>query len=236
MILKFTFAQAFTRTMEKHEFKSRIYTELASLTKAMSNPFRLQIIDLLAQSSRTVEEIADQLSISIANTSQHLQVLKGANLVAVDKQGHYAHYRIASNEVLASWHSLRDLGINRMAEIDRTIRQFREERDTFASVSIDELLEKIKQGNVLILDVRPQKEYNAGHISGARSIPFDQLSQHLANWPIGKETVVYCRGPFCVFADEVVQMLSLKGIPVRRLDEGFPEWKLRNLPIGFNPE
>ncbi|PSL27740.1 ArsR/SmtB family transcription factor [Dyadobacter jiangsuensis] len=218
--------------MKKQEFKSRIYTELAMLAKAMSNPHRLQIIDLLAQGSRTVEEIADQLSISIANTSQHLQVLKGANLVAVDKQGHYAHYRLANDQVLGSWHGLRDLGINRMAEIDRTLREFREERDSFASVSINELLEKINLDNVLILDVRPHKEYNAGHISGAISIPIDELPQQLANWPKDKETIVYCRGPFCVFADDAVQMLSQKGIPVRRLEEGFPDWKLRNLPVG----
>lgn len=225
------FALPTYQCMEKHEFKSRIYSELAALTKAMSNPFRLQIIDLLAQGSRTVEEIADQLSISIANTSQHLQVLKGASLVAVYKQGHYAHYRLASDEVLTSWHGLRDLGINRMAEIDRTLRQFREERESFDSVSINELLDKIQQDNVLIVDVRPEKEFNAGHISGARSIPIDQLAQHLADWPQGKETIVYCRGPFCVFADEAVQMLSQKGIPVRRLEEGFPEWKIRRLPI-----
>lgn len=220
--------------MEKQEFKSRIYGELAMLTKAMSNPFRLQVIDLLAQGSRTVEEIADQLAISVANTSQHLQVLKGANLVAVYKQGHYAHYRLASEEVLATWHSLRDLGINRMAEIDRTLREFRDERESFESVSIDELLEKIQQDNVLILDVRPTKEYDAGHISGARSIPIDQLARHLADWPKRKQTVVYCRGPFCVFADEAVQILSQRGIPVKRLDEGFPEWKMRGLPIGLN--
>lgn len=217
--------------MEKQEFKFRIYNELSALTKAMSNPFRLQIIDLLAQGSRTVEEIAGQLSISIANTSQHLQVLKGANLVTVYKQGHYAHYRVASDEVVRSWHSLRDLGINRMAEIDRTLRQFREERESFESISIDELLKKIDEGNVIILDVRPQKEFAAGHITGARSIPIDQLAQRLAELSGEKATIVYCRGPFCVFADDAVQMLTQRGIPCRRLEEGFPDWKIRNLPI-----
>ncbi len=217
--------------MEKHEFKSRIYGELAALTKAMANPFRLQIIDLLAQGSRTVEEIADQVSITVANASQHLQILKGANLVAAYKQGHYVHYRLASDEVLASWHSLRDLGINRMAEIDRTVREFREEHECFNSVSIEELLLKMERGNVLIVDVRPEKEFNAGHIAGAISIPIDQLAAKLADWPADSETVVYCRGPFCVFADEAVQMLRQKNIRVSRLEDGFPDWRLRELPI-----
>jgi rhodanese-related sulfurtransferase/DNA-binding transcriptional ArsR family regulator len=217
--------------MQKKEFKNRIYTELAALTKAMANPFRLQIIDLLAQSDRTVEEIADQLSMSIANASQHLQVLKGANLVDLRKEGHYAHYRLASDEVYITWQTLRNLGINRMAEIDRTLREFREERNSFHSVSIEELLQKIEQGNVLILDVRPEKEYKAGHIPKSFSVSIDQLAERLVNCPAGHEVVVYCRGPFCVFADEAVELLQIQGIAASRLEEGFPDWRVRQLPI-----
>lgn len=219
--------------MEKQEFKNRIFTELASLAKAMANPFRLQIIELLAQGSRTVEEIANQLNLSIANTSQHLQVLKGANLVSLQKEGHYAHYRLANDEIYSVWQAMRNLGINRMAEIDRTLREFREERDSFRSVSIDELLQKIDQGNVLILDVRPEKEYKAGHIPQAVSVPIDQLAQRLVECKPGQEVVVYCRGPFCVFADEAVEKLRMRGIDANRLEEGFPDWKTRQLPVSI---
>ncbi|WP_138994278.1 metalloregulator ArsR/SmtB family transcription factor [Larkinella sp. C7] len=217
--------------MQKQEFKTRIYTELASLAKAMAHPFRLQIIDLLAQGSRTVEEISDQLAISIANTSQHLQVLKGANLVSLHKEGHYAHYRLANQQVYTAWQSLRDLGIDRMAQIERTLREFREERNSFHSVSIDELLQKIDQDNVLILDVRPEKEYKAGHIPQALSVPIDQLAQRIVDLPFGKEVVVYCRGPFCVFADEAVEVLQQHRIMASRLEEGFPDWAALGFPF-----
>ncbi|TDE09350.1 ArsR/SmtB family transcription factor [Dyadobacter psychrotolerans] len=217
--------------MQKQEFKDRIYSELATLTKAMANPYRLQIIELLAQGSRTVEEIAGQLTLSIANASQHLQVLKGANMVSLQKEGHYAHYRLANEDIYAVWQSLRDLGINRMAEIDRTLREFREEKSSFQAISIDELLQKIDQDNVLILDVRPEKEYKAGHIPQALSVPIDQLAQRIVDCPAGQEVIVYCRGPFCVFADEAVELLRERGITASRLDEGFPDWKRRQLPI-----
>lgn len=217
--------------MEKREFKEKVYSELAGLAKALSHPFRLQIIDLLAQGSRTVEEIATQIDISIANTSQHLQVLKGANLVNVQKEGHYVHYRLSDERVYAVWQSLRALGMDRLAEIERTLKDFRKQKSSFQSVSIDELLNKVSEDQVVILDVRPEKEFKAGHIPHAISVPIDQLAQKLADLPQGKEIVVYCRGPFCVFADEAVQLLSQQGIQASRLEEGFPDWKSRHLPI-----
>jgi rhodanese-related sulfurtransferase/DNA-binding transcriptional ArsR family regulator len=217
--------------MEKREFKTRIYTELASLTKALAHPFRLQIIDLLAQSSRTVEEIAAQIDISIANASQHLQVLKGAHLVTVQKEGHYVHYSLADERVYSVWKSLRELGIDHFAEIERTLKDFREQKSSFQSLSIDELLEKVSQDNIVILDVRPEKEFRAGHIPQALSIPMEQLAGRIADLPTGKEVVVYCRGPFCVFADEAVELLSANGIGASRLEEGFPDWKSRKLPF-----
>lgn len=217
--------------MEKREFKTKVYSELASLTKAMAHPFRLQIIDLLAQGSRTVEEIASQIDISIANTSQHLQILKGAHLVSVQKEGHYVHYRLADERVYLVWQSLRELGIDHFAEIERTLKDFREQKSSFHSVSIDELLEKISQDNVVILDVRPEKEFRAGHIPQALSIPMEQLAGRIADLPTGKEVVVYCRGPFCVFADEAVELLAANGTKASRLEEGFPDWKSRKLPF-----
>ena len=215
--------------MDKREFKTKIYTELAGLTKALAHPYRLQIIDLLAQGSRTVEEIANQLDLSIANASQHLQLLKGANLVMIQKEGHYAHYRLSDDRVYAVWRSLRDLGIDRFAEIGRTLKDFREQKNSFQTLSIDELLHD--QKHVVIIDVRPEKEFNAGHIPKALSIPMEQLVQRIVDLPPGKKVVVYCRGPFCVFADEAVEILKQHGIDASRLEEGFPDWKSRSLPV-----
>jgi rhodanese-related sulfurtransferase/predicted transcriptional regulator len=217
--------------MEKREFKEKVYSELASLTKALAHPFRLQIIDLLAQGSRTVEEIAAQVDISIANASQHLQVLKGANLVSIQKEGHYVHYRLPDERVYKVWQSLRELGIDRLAQIERTLKDFREQKNSFQSLSIDQLLQKVSEDQVIILDVRPEKEFKAGHIPHALSVPIENLAGKIADLPEGKEVVVYCRGPFCVFADEAVQLLSQQGIQAIRLEEGFPDWKSRNLPV-----
>ena len=217
--------------MEKKEFKAKVFGELAGLAKALAHPFRLQIIDLLAQSSRTVEEIAAQLSLSTANASQHLQILKAVNLVHVRKEGHYAHYHLADAKVVAVWQSLRELGMERLAGIERTLNDFRSQKHSFQAVTIDELLLKIEQDNVVILDVRPEKEYRAGHIPRALSIPIDLLLERMAGLPSGREVVVYCRGPFCVYADEAVELLQNQGVPASRLEEGFPDWKSRQLPF-----
>ena len=219
------------KPIEKKEFKEKVYSELAGLTKALANPYRLQIIDLLAQSSRTVEEIATQLDVSIANASQHLQTLKGAQLVSIQKEGHYVHYRLADEKVYLVWKSLRDLGIERFAQIERTLKDFREQKNSFQSISIDELIEKVRQENVVVLDVRPEKEYRAGHIPQALSVPMEHLSERIAALPKDKPVIVYCRGPFCVFADEAVEQLQKQGIKAWRLEEGFPDWKSRNLPF-----
>jgi rhodanese-related sulfurtransferase len=215
--------------MEKKEFKDKVYSELAGLTKALANPYRLQIIDLLAQSSRTVEEIATQIDISVANASQHLQTLKAAQLVSIQKEGHYMHYRLADQKVYTVWKSLRDLGIERFAQIERTLKDFREEKNSFQSVSIDELIQKVQQENVVVLDVRPEKEYRAGHIPHALSVPMEHLSERIATLPKDKPVIVYCRGPFCVFADQAVEQLQKQGFHASRLEEGFPDWKSRNL-------
>ncbi|WP_421825525.1 ArsR/SmtB family transcription factor [Larkinella sp.] len=222
--------------MEKKEFKAKVFGELAGLAKALAHPFRLQIIDLLAQSSRTVEEIAAQLSLSTANASQHLQILKGVNLVHVRKEGHYAHYYLADTKVVALWQSLRELGMERLAEIERTLHDFRSQKHAFQAVTINELLKKIEQDNVVILDVRPEKEFRAGHIPRALSIPIDQLLERIAGLPSEREVVVYCRGPFCVYADEAVELLQNQGFAASRLEEGFPDWKSRQLPFYAIPD
>lgn len=217
--------------MEKREFKDKIFSELARITGALGNPRRLEIIDLLAQGEKTVERIATATGISVANASQHLQVLKTSNLVAVKRQGNYIYYRLASDEVLKIWTLLRDFGTSRIAEIDRVVREFRTEKNSLQSVTASELLSKIQAENVVLLDVRPQEEYNSGHIEGAVCIPIDQLTERLSELPSSMEVIAYCRGPFCVFADEAIQILKNNNYSASRLEDGYADWKLKGLPV-----
>lgn len=217
--------------MEKRTFKNKIYQELARIVKAMSNPHRLEILELLAQGSFSVEEIAGQTDLSVANASQHLQVLKRAKLVETRREGTYAYYHLADKNVYRAWKALRDLGIERIAEVERVVRTFRESKQALDSVMISELVERMRRDDVTIIDVRPEQEYKEGHIAGALNIPVDELSAKLKELPEEKEIVAYCRGPFCVFADEAVELLSQKGFSVKRLEEGYPDWMLEGLPV-----
>jgi rhodanese-related sulfurtransferase/predicted transcriptional regulator len=217
--------------MEKRIFKDKVYSILAKMVKAMANPHRLEIVDLLGQGEKSVEEIAGETCMSVANTSQHLQVLKTANLVEIRRAGNFIYYCLAHEEIYKSWQSLRDLGLDRIAEMDKLIKDFREERNTLEAVKIDELVKRIKSKNIVLIDVRPAGEYKSGHITGAINIPVEMLSAKLKKLPKNKEYIAYCRGPFCVFADEAVSMLIKKGFKAKRLVEGFPDWKLKGLPI-----
>ena len=217
--------------MNKREFKNKVYGELARITKSMANAHRLEIIELLAQGEFSVEQIAGQTNLSIASASQHLQVLKAAQLVEINRQGNFIYYRLASNNVFKAWKALRDLGFERIATIEKLVRHFRKSKYDFETVTNDDLLRKLESGNVTILDVRSESEYKTGHIANALSIPIDQLSKRLKELPKGTEIVVYCRGPFCVFADDAVALLSKAGYKVTRLKEGFPEWQLQELPV-----
>ena len=217
--------------MNKREFKDKVYDELAKITKAMANPHRLEIIELLAQGDYSVEQIANQTGLSIANASQHLQVLKTAQLVEVTRNGNFIHYRLANENVFRAWKGLRDLGTERIASVEKLVKDFRKSKFTLESVTIDELIEKIDSGKVTVLDVRPETEYRNGHIAKSISIPFDQLSSRLKELPKRNEIIAYCRGPFCVYADEAVSLLTAAGYKAKRLEEGFPDWKLQDLPI-----
>lgn len=217
--------------MNKREFKNEVYGELARITKSMANPRRLEIIELLAQGEFSVEQISGQTNLSIASASQHLQVLKAAQLVEINRQGNFIYYRLANNNVFKAWKALRDLGVERIATIDKLVRDFRKSKYDFETVTNDELLRKLESGKVTVLDVRPESEYKTGHIAQALSIPIDQLSKRLKELAKGTEIVVYCRGPFCVFADDAVALLSKAGYKVTRLEEGFPEWQLQELPV-----
>ena len=217
--------------MEKRTFKNRIYQELARIVKALSNPHRLEILELLAQGDFSVAEIAEQTDISGANASQHLQVLKQAQLVDTRRDGNHVFYRLAGQSVYKAWKALRDLGIERVAEIERVIRQFRESHKSIETLSSAELAKKMQQEGVIVIDVRSEQEFNEGHISGALNIPVDDLQNKINKLPENQEIVAYCRGPFCVFADEAVELLCKKGFNAKRLDEGFPEWMLDELPV-----
>jgi rhodanese-related sulfurtransferase/predicted transcriptional regulator len=217
--------------MNKREFKDKVYNELAKISKAMANSHRLEIIELLAQGDFSVEQISTQTNLSVANASQHLQVLKTAQLVEVRRNGNFIYYRLANDNVFKAWKALRELGVERIASVERLVRDFRKSNFTLESVTIDELVQKIQSGKITILDVRPESEYRKGHIANSVSIPFDQLSARLKELPKRTEIIAYCRGPFCVYADEAVLLLTEAGYKAKRLEDGFPDWKLQNLPI-----
>lgn len=217
--------------MNKRAFKDKVYGELTKITKAMANPHRLEIIELLAQGQFSVEQIAEQCHLPIANASQHLQVLKTAQLVAIHRQGNFIYYRLANTNVFKAWKALRELGVERIEVVEKLVKDFRKSKFDYESVSIEVLIQKLEMGKVTLLDVRPETEYKQGHISNAISIPIDQLAKRLQELPKRIEIVAYCRGPFCVFADEAVALLKKAGYKASRLEEGFPDWHLKNLPI-----
>ena len=220
--------------MDKRVFKDKVYDELAKITKALANPHRLEIIELLAQGDYSVEQISIQTNLSVANTSQHLQVLKTAQLVDVTRNGNFIHYRLANANVFKAWKALRDLGVERIASIEKLVKDFRRSKFQLESVTIDELITKIDSGKVTILDVRPETEYKKGHIANSISIPFDELSLRLKELPKRNEIIAYCRGPFCVYADDAVALLIKAGYKAKRLEEGYPDWAILGLSVEMN--
>ncbi len=217
--------------MKAQDFKSKIYSELAVVTKSVANPHRLRIIELLAQGACSVEYIAKHTRLSIANASQHLQTLKSARLVSTEKRGKYSYYTLANKKVYEVWSALIDLGFSQNAEIEKLVQDFRSSRHSLEMVSTDDLMNRIEQGDSMVVDVRPQEEYEAGHISYAVSIPNNELMDKLKNLPSDKEIVAYCRGPLCAMADEAVNLLHEHGFKAKRLELGFPEWEANGLPV-----
>lgn len=220
--------------MTKREFKDKVYSELASVARALANPHRLEIIELLAQAEFPVERIAIQTDLSIANASQHLQVLKAAQLVEITRKGTSIYYRLATTNVFKTWKALRELGMERLPQVEKTLNDFRASKSPTDSVSINGLVKSLKVGKTTILDVRPEAEFSKGHISNAVSIPIDRLPSRIKELPKRNEIVAYCRGPFCVFADEAVVILTKAGYKAKRLEEGFPDWAHMGLPIESN--
>jgi len=211
-------------------FKDRLYAEFAVIASALANPHRLELLDLLAQGERSVEDLAREASLSVTNASAHLQVLRRARLVEADKRGLYMIYRLADEQVFSLWRTLRDCGSVHLAEVQRLVTTYFTERDTLEAIDKQELLRRLHEESVVVLDVRPELEYRQGHIPTALSMPLSALEQRLHELPRDREVVAYCRGPYCVFADQAVQLLGRHGFRVRRLNEGFPEWHAAGYP------
>lgn len=217
--------------MNVRDFKNQIYSELATIARALANPHRLEIIELLAQGPSPVEYIAGNTGLSIANASQHLQTLKSARLVDVDKRGKYSFYSLHNSAVFELWKSMRDLGFAQNAHIEKLLRDFRKSRHNLEPVHSEELLERIDQGKSIVLDVRPREEYEAGHITSALSVPQNELREKLESLPKGREIIAYCRGPLCAMADDAIKLLHEHGYRAARLDVGYPEWRSKGLPV-----
>ena len=215
----------------QRRFKDAIYEQFARLGKAVSVSKRLELLDLLCQGPRTVEALAQQAAISVANASQHLQVLRAARLVDAEKKGLYVEYRLADDEVCRFFIALRGLAEARLAEVERVTRAYLEERGAMEAVGGDELLRRVKKGEVTVLDVRPPEEYRAGHIPGAISIPVGELPARLGELPKGREIVAYCRGPYCVMAVEAVELLRKKGFEAHRMEQGVVDWRARGFCV-----
>lgn len=219
----------------KREFKDQLFEQFARIGKSLSNGRRLEILELLAQGPRTVEDLSREIGLSVANTSQHLQVLRRSNLVIVRREGLYANYKLASDDVLQMCISMRRLGERHLSDVQRLVETYLSSRTRLEPISCQELSQKLKEKNVFMLDVRPLEEYEAGHITRARSIPLAELKKRLKEIPKKREIVAYCRGPYCVFADEAVSLLVSRGYRAVRLREGFPEWKSRQLAVEIGP-
>ena len=211
--------------------KDALFEGLASVTKALSSGRRAEIVDLLAQGERSVEEIAAEIGQSVANTSHHLRTLARAGLVTTRRDGTRVIYALAGPRVLDLWIAIRDVASEHVAEVTRLADAYLGERDGLDPVSRDELARRLRDGVVTVIDVRPSAEYESGHVAGAHSLPATELERRLGSLPKEAEIVAYCRGPYCVFADDAVRQLRKRGFEARRLEDGFPEWQRAGLPV-----
>jgi rhodanese-related sulfurtransferase len=204
--------------------KDALFEAIAVMGKALASPRRLELVDLLAQAPRTVDDLARASGQSTANTSQHLQALHAAGIVTRAREGTSVRYSLAGDEVLSLWLALREVSVARLAGVERAAREYL--GGDVDAIGRDELVARMRNGEVVLVDVRPTEEFEAGHIEGARSIPLDELEDRLSELPAGREVVAYCRGPLCAFAPEAVRRLRATGRAARRLEDGWPEWRL----------
>ena len=214
--------------------KDALYEAFAEVAKALASGRRAEIVDLLAQGERPVEEIATEIGQSVANTSHHLRAMARAGVLRTRRDGTRILYRPAGDRVIELWLALRDVAADHVAGIDRLTKDYLGDRSRLEAISHEELAARLEAGDVVVLDVRPPAEFGAGHIPGARSVPVGDLRGHLASLPKDVDVVAYCRGPYCVFADDAVRYLHRRGYRARRLTDGFPEWKRAGRPVAHS--
>ena len=218
--------------MGDRELKRTLFDEFGRIGQALASGRRIELLDVLANGERTVEVLAGEVGMSVANTSQHLQILRQAGLVGSRREGTSVHYRLAAPEVFELWRTLRTLAGARLAEVERLATAYLGARDELEPVSREELARRLRDGeDLVVLDVRPAAEYAAGHLPGAVSIPVGELRRRLAELPADREVVAYCRGPYCAFAHEAVALLRQEGFSARRLEDGLPEWQAAGLAV-----
>jgi rhodanese-related sulfurtransferase/DNA-binding MarR family transcriptional regulator len=211
--------------------KRKLFDGFGVVAKALASGRRMEILDVLAQGPRSVEELALEIDQSVANTSHHLRTMARAGLLETERDGTRIVYQVASPKVMQLWRAIRDVASEQVADIDRLARGYLGESDGLEPVTRDELARRLRRKDVVVLDARPAAEYAAGHIAGARSVPVEELSRRLTGVSKESEVVAYCRGPYCVFADDAVRILSKRGYRVSRLEDGFPEWRDAGLPV-----
>lgn len=219
--------------MGDHVAKDALYDAFAEVAKVLGSGRRAEIVDLLAQGERSVDDIATEIDQSVANTSHHLRAMARAGVVATRREGTRIYYRLASARVAELWAALRDVAAEQVAGLDRLAEAYLGDRTALEMLDRAELTARLRRGDVVVLDVRPAVEFAAGHITGARSVPIAELRRHLRALPKDVEVVAYCRGPYCVFADDAVRQLTAKGYRALRLEDGFPEWKRAGLPVAI---
>jgi DNA-binding transcriptional ArsR family regulator len=213
------------------DFKDRLYAQFARVGKVLGSPHRIEMLELLAQSERTVDSLASEVGLSLANASQHLQALRQAALVDSRKEGLFVYYRLADPAVFDLCATIRHVAEHRLADLERLLSEHFGDGSSPQPVEMNELLERLRDDDVIVLDARPANEYDAGHIAGAISVPIDGLQQRLRSLPKDKEYVAYCRGPYCIYADRAVELLAKSRRRARRLMEGFPEWRAAGFPV-----
>jgi len=218
-------------SMGERAAKDALFDGFAEVAKALASGRRAEIVDLLAQGERSVDEISDEIGQSVANTSHHLRAMARAGLLSTRRDGTRIYYALAGERVEALWAALRDVAAEHVAGIERLTEAYLGDRDGLEAISRKELAARLRRGDLVVLDVRPEPEFRAGHIAGARSVPINELRRNLRALPKDVEVVAYCRGPYCVYADDAVRELNRRGYRAQRLEDGYPEWKQAGLPV-----
>jgi DNA-binding transcriptional ArsR family regulator len=217
--------------MNKRQLKDMLYEQVARIGKAVSSPKRLELLELLAQGEKSVEQLASEIAADIKLTSAHLKALKTANLITARRDGKYMMYRLTAPDVARLWVNLRQVAENHLLELQHALQQLLTDPSQLASVNRKALIEQARRGDIVVLDVRPKAEFNTAHLPFARSMPVAEIMQRLTELPTGKDIVAYCRGPFCLLSDEAVTLLSAQGYKVRKITDGVSEWQAAGLPI-----